>query len=107
MIMMAFREEVERVQTTVAQYAAKAGFSVYIKNGNWMTVKYRLPYRPGMALPIKPEFKTIAEIEIRPEEGSFVVRIEPKVFGNLRPKIDELMASLAMMGIGDLRIVKV
>lgn len=86
------RGEVDHIQTTVAQFAAKAGFSVFVKNGH-LTVKYRLPSRRSLK-PTRPMYNTVAEIDVTLKRGRFLVMVEPCVFGNDRPKIDVLMTSL-------------
>lgn len=98
----------QEVQTTVAQFAAKPGFAVFLdKPKGKMTVKYKLPYRPGMQLPIKPAFKTVAEVEVKLIGGIYTVYVEQKVFGNDRPKIDRLIESLETIPIEGVEIIKI
>lgn len=98
------RSEVDHIQTTVAQFAAKVGFSVFVKKDGHLTVKYRLPSRRSLK-PTRPVYNTVAEIDVTLKKDRFLVIVEPCVFGNDRPKIDVLMTSLGKIQ-EDIEIIK-
>lgn len=98
----------QEVEMTVAQFAAKPGFIVSPNRYNHkFTVKYRRPHTPGSLIPTKSAFRTVAEVEVKLEGGGYTVYVEQRVFGNDRPKIDRLMASLEAMPIEGISIIKI
>ncbi len=71
-----------------------------------MTVKLKQLPRMGMLKPARVEYKTIAEVQVKLESGRWIVTVHPMVYGNLRPKVDDLMTSLNTTEIKNIQIVK-
>lgn len=97
-------EATKSVLILATSYLESAGFLVTHEDSRLVVRHNRSQIRTVKASNIKPG--PVAIIEVKADEKGPLVAIEQMVFGDRRPKFDELMRSLQKIRAQDVRILK-
>jgi hypothetical protein len=94
------------VPLITASYVARNGFQISMVDESRFLVALERPLRH--TLEVKPPvIETIAEIRIQVGLNRSTITVGQRVYGNLRPKIDDLIVIFGRILLDDLNTVKV